>query len=75
MAHFLIERYIMRRYFVVNIVIAVLFAFAYGCGDKKDEKTGNNNNNTSTDLIKKDSVSGKEMVQLKYVVKKGDKFN
>lgn len=75
MAHFLIERYIMRRYFVANIVIVVLFAFAYGCGDKKDEKTGNNNNNTSTDLIKKDSVSGKEMVQLKYVVKKGEKFN
>lgn len=75
MAYFLKERYIMRRYFVLNIIIAVIFTFVYGCGDKKDDKTGNNTNNTSTtDLIKKDSISGKEMAQLKYVVKKGDKF-
>lgn len=74
MAHFLKERYIMRRYFVFYIIMAVIFVYVYGCGDKKDDKTGNNNNNTSTDLIKKDSITGKEMVQLKYVVKKGDKF-
>jgi hypothetical protein len=64
----------MRKYFVLNIILALLFTYIYGCGNKKDEKTGSNDS-TSTNLIKKDSISGKDMVQLKYAVKKGDKFN
>ncbi|MBZ0201432.1 MAG: hypothetical protein K8I03_00285 [Ignavibacteria bacterium] len=63
----------MRKYFALSFVIALLVVFVYGCGDKKDDKTSKDGN--TTDLIKKDSVSGKQMVQLKYVVKKGDKFN
>ncbi len=63
----------MRKYFALSFVMALLVVFAYGCGDKKDDKTNKDGN--TTDLIKKDSVSGKQMVQLKYVVKKGDKFN
>jgi hypothetical protein len=47
--------------------------YAYGCGEKKDDKT-NKDNKTATDLVKKDSVSGKDKLSLKYVVKKGDLF-
>ncbi len=65
----------MRKYFFLNFIFAVLFVYIYGCGDKKDDKTNNNKENNTSDLIKKDSITGKEMVQLKYVVKKGDKFN
>ncbi len=65
----------MRKYFFLNFILAALFVYIYGCGDKKDDKTNTNKDNKTTDLIKKDSISGKEMVQLKYVVKKGDKFN
>lgn len=65
----------MRKYFFLNFILAVLFVYIYGCGDKKDDKTNNNKDNKTSDLIKKDSISGKEVVQLKYVVKKGDKFN
>ena len=64
----------MRKYFVLNLLLALAFVYIYGCGDKKDDKT-NIDNKTTTDLVKKDSVTGKEIVTLKYVVKKGDKFN
>jgi Family of unknown function (DUF6263) len=63
----------MRKFFVLNIIIALSFVFAYGCGDKKDDKTLNDK--TATDLIKKDSITGKQVVTLKYAVKKGDKFS
>ncbi len=62
----------MRKFFVLNIIIALAFVFVYGCGDKKDEKT---NDKSATDLVKKDSITGKQVATLKYVVKKGDKFN
>ena len=64
----------MRKYLVLNIILAALFIYVYGCGDKKDDKKTDGNNNTS-EFVKKDSVTGKDMVTLKYVVKKGDKFN
>lgn len=63
----------MRKFFVLNILLALVLVIAYGCGDKKDEKT--NNDKSANDLIKKDSISGKQLVTLKYVVKKGDKFS
>jgi hypothetical protein len=63
----------MHKYFALKIITAVLIIYFYGCGDKKDDKTNKDNKNT-TDLVKKDSVSGREMVQMKYVVKNGDKF-
>lgn len=63
----------MRKFFVIKIVLAVLMVYVYGCGDKKDDKkTGDNN--TTNNLVKKDSVSGKDVVTIKYVVKKGDVF-
>jgi hypothetical protein len=56
------------------MILAVVFVYVYGCGDKKDDKT-NNNDNKTTNLVRKDSLTGKDIVQLKYAVKKGDKFN
>lgn len=64
----------MRKYFALNLLLAVLAVYVYGCGDKKDDKT-NKDNQVTNDLVKKDSVSGKDKASLKYVVKKGDKFN
>lgn len=63
----------MYKYFALKVILAVLIVYVYGCGDKKDDKT-NKDNKTSTDLVKKDSVSGKDKLSLKYVVKKGDVF-
>lgn len=63
----------MRKFFAMKIILAVLMIYVYGCGDKKDDKkTGDNK--TTTDLVKKDSVSGKDVLTIKYVVKKGDIF-
>ncbi|MCC6865740.1 MAG: hypothetical protein IT280_06220 [Ignavibacteria bacterium] len=63
----------MRKYFILNSILALLLVYVYGCGDKKDDnKTGDNK--TNSEFVKKDSVTGKQVVQLKYVVKKGDKF-
>lgn len=64
----------MHKYFALKIVAVVLMIYIYGCGDKKDDKTNDQNKQYTIDLIKKDSISGREMVQMKYVVKKGDKF-
>lgn len=58
----------MYKYFALKLIAVVLMVYIYGCGDKKDDKTKIN----TTDLVKKDSVTGKEKVTLKYVVKKGD---
>jgi hypothetical protein len=44
-----------------------------GCGDKKDVTT-RQSNVPNANLVKKDSVTGKDKIQLKYVVNKGDKF-
>jgi len=69
----ILERHIMRKYFFLNFMLAALFIYVYGCGDKKDDKKTDGNNNT-TQFVKKDSITGKDVVTLKYVVNKGDKF-
>ncbi len=43
------ERLIMRKYFALSFVMALLVVFVYGCGDKKDDKTNKDGN--TTDLI------------------------
>jgi hypothetical protein len=63
----------MYKYFGLKLVLVVLMVYVYGCGDKKDDKI-NKDNKTTTDLVKKDSISGKEKLTLKYNVKKGDIF-
>ncbi len=60
--------------YLIICIISLSAILIDGCGKKNDDKTttndtGKTNNNT---LIKKDSISGKDKVQLKYVVKKGD---
>jgi Ni,Fe-hydrogenase III component G len=47
--------------------------FIIGCG-KKGDQTVNKENSEISGLIMKDSITGKEKVMLKYVLKKGDKF-
>ncbi len=62
----------MYKYFALKVILAVLIVYFYGCGDKKDDKS--KDTKTTTDLVKKDSISGKDKLSLKYVVKKGDIF-
>jgi hypothetical protein len=62
----------MHKFLAVKLIAVALMIYIYGCGDKKDDKT--NDNNKTTDLVQKDSVTGKEQVTLKYKVKKGDIF-
>lgn len=58
------------------LLFALLIVYAAGCGKKSDDKTNTNDTTktVTTNLISKDSASGKDKVQLKYVVKKGDVF-
>lgn len=56
-----------------KLFIVVLLVLIVGCG-KKEDKTLNKEGSDVSGLIKKDSVTGKEKVLLKYLVKKGDKF-
>jgi hypothetical protein len=67
----------MKFLFAVLIIyiISLPVFFLTGCGKKNDDKTKTNDSSNTTGLIKKDSVSGKQKVQLKYMVKKGDVFN
>lgn len=54
------------------VTVIIIFSFIFiGCSKQKDDKTSSENN---TSLVKKDSVSGKEKAQLKYMPKKGEKF-
>jgi len=62
----------MFKYIALGVFVAA-FVITAGCGDKKDDVTGDKT--VTTDLVKKDSITGQQVVQLKYVVKKGDKFN
>jgi len=58
---------------VFTIIIAVFF-IAAGCGNKKDDKTGDTSGNPRSRFIIKDSATGKEKIILKFVPKKGDIF-
>ena len=61
---------------IIGVFIAFISVLISGCGDKKDGKTDDGKKDSiSALLIKKDSVTGKEKVLLKYIVKKGDKFS
>lgn len=63
-----------KRYAFIAVFVSFLIYFT-GC-TKKDDKTDVNKNDTSksSQLIKKDSVTGKQKVFLKYEPKKGDIF-
>src|SRR5438876_11354447 len=57
----------------IVFLLVSYFIFLIGCS-KKDEKQVSGSD-TTVILIKKDSVTGKDKIQLKYVVKKGDKLS
>lgn len=62
------------RYVKLFIFISIILGFS-ACGDKKDDKTGNNQlDSTISSLITKDETTGKDKVQLRYIVRKGDIF-
>lgn len=63
----------MHKLLILSTLFVIIFVFLNGCGDdKKEIKT--DKNDSANNLIIKDSVSGKDIVTLKYIVKKGDKF-
>ena len=61
---------------IIGIFIILISVMLFnGCGDKKDGKTDNGKvDSVAASLIKKDSVTGKDKVLLKYIVKPGDKM-
>lgn len=59
----------------LRFVLAGLIVYTVGCGDKKDDKTKQDVIALNANLVKKDSLTGKEKAQLKYIVSKGDKFS
>lgn len=61
---------------IIVFIIFISFALFGGCGEKKDGKTdGSKMDSVASSLIKKDSLTGKDKVMLRYVVKPGEKFN
>ncbi|MGH2575673.1 MAG: DUF6263 family protein, partial [Ignavibacteria bacterium] len=58
---------------VLKLFLLFCFIYTIGCG-KKNDKVDSQSDQT-TNLIKKDSLTGKDKVQLKYILNKGDKFS
>ena len=58
-----------------SVLVFAVFTYFAGCGEKKVEKPEDKDNEKISSIIKKDSVTGKEKLQLKYLVNKGDKFS
>ncbi len=66
----------MYKSLAFKLLIALFIVYAVGCGKKEDNSNNKNKQDSLISaLISKDSVSGKQKVALKYVVKKGDKFS
>jgi hypothetical protein len=63
----------MSKMHAFKLLFVLLLLFVVGCG-KKEEKPVNKENPEILSLIKKDSLTGKEEVMMKYIVKKGDTF-
>lgn len=63
----------MQKMHLFKLFIVIMLVLIIGCG-KKENKTLNKEESEIAGLIKKDSITGKEKVLLKYIVKKGDKF-
>lgn len=62
----------MFKKYAITAILAALLLFD-ACGKKDD--TSNINKDSTGIQVKKDSVTGKDKVTLKYAVKKGDKFS
>jgi len=54
------------------VVPVIVFNILLSCGKREEGKI--DSADTTSYLIKKDSASGKERVQLRYIVRKGDRF-
>jgi len=66
----------MYKSLALKLLVSALIVYSIGCGDKKDDKTKSGKQDSIiASLITKDPATGKDKVQLKYVVTKGDKFS
>ncbi len=66
----------MYKSLALRLLVFALIIYVMGCGDKKDDKTSKNTQDSIVaTLITKDQATGKDKVQLKYIVNKGDKFS
>lgn len=64
----------MYKSLAFKLLVSALIVYIVGCGDKKDEKTDGKQDSIISSLITKDPATGKDKVQLKYVVSIGDTF-
>jgi hypothetical protein len=66
----------MYKSLALRLLVFALIIHVIGCSDKKDDKTSKNTQDSIiASLITKDQATGKDKVQLKYIVNKGDKFS
>jgi hypothetical protein len=64
----------MYKSLAFKLLAALIIVYAIGCGKKEESITKNQQDSLIASLFSKDSVTGRERVQLKYIVKKGEKF-
>jgi hypothetical protein len=65
----------MYKSLALKLLVSALIIYTVGCGDKKDDKkTDARQDSIISSLITKDPATGKDKVQLKYVVSVGDTF-
>jgi hypothetical protein len=65
----------MYKSLAFKLLVSALIIYTIGCGDKKDDKTREGKQDSIIQsLITKDPASGKDKVQLKYIVSPGDTF-
>jgi len=65
----------MYKSLAFKLLMAALIIYIVGCGKKENNTTENQKDSVVNALISKDSVTGQQKIQLKYIVSKGDTFH
>lgn len=65
----------MYKSLAFKLLMAALIIYTVGCGKKESNISENQKDSVVNALISKDSVTGQEKIQLKYIVSKGDTFH
>jgi hypothetical protein len=65
----------MYKSLAFKLLMAALIIYTVGCGKKENNTNISQKDSVVNSLISKDSVTGQQKIQLKYIVSKGDTFH
>jgi len=64
----------MYKSLAFELLMAALIIYTVGCGKEEKNTTESQKDSVVNSLISKDSVTGQQRIQMKYIVSKGDTF-